>query len=83
MACGFGTVYEGLEKVGLSGNDAVLVTGLGPVGLATAMLCRALGAAKIIGVELLDYRIDLARSLNLFDEVLKAGADSVKQVRAF
>ena len=24
VACGFGTVYEGLEKIGISGNDAVL-----------------------------------------------------------
>ena len=34
IACGFGTVYEGIEKIGISGNDTVLVTGLGPVGLA-------------------------------------------------
>ncbi len=34
VACGFGTVYEGLQKIGISGNDAVLITGLGPVGLA-------------------------------------------------
>ena len=40
VACGFGTVYEGLEKIGISGNDAVLITGLGPVGLATGALCR-------------------------------------------
>ena len=35
IACGFGTVYEGLEKIGICGNDAVLVVGLGPVGLAS------------------------------------------------
>ena len=45
VACGFGTVYEGLEKIGISGNHAVLITGLGPVGLATGALCRKLGAA--------------------------------------
>ena len=54
VACGFGTVYEGLEKIGISGNDAVLVTGLGPVGLATAMLCRAMGAQKIFGIEVIE-----------------------------
>ena len=42
VACGFGTCYEGIRKVGVSGDDAVLVAGLGPVGLATAMLARAL-----------------------------------------
>ncbi len=37
VACGFGAVYETIEKVRVSGADAVLVTGLGPVGPATAM----------------------------------------------
>ena len=32
VACGFGTVYEGLQKIGISGNDAVLITGLGSGG---------------------------------------------------
>ena len=51
VACGFGTVYEGLQKIGISGNHAVLITGLGPVGLATAALCRKLGAHQIIGID--------------------------------
>ena len=51
VACGFGTVYEGLEKIGICGNDAVLITGLGPVGLAAAALCRKMGAIKIIRSE--------------------------------
>jgi threonine dehydrogenase-like Zn-dependent dehydrogenase len=81
VACGFGTVYEGLEKIGICGNDAVLVTGLGPVGLATAMLCKAMGAGKIIGIEVLDERIKIAQDMKLFDVVLKAGPDNVRQVR--
>lgn len=81
VACGFGTVYEGLEKIGICGNDAVLVTGLGPVGLATAMLCKAMGAQKIIGTEVIDERIRIAKGLGLFDEVLKADAANVEQVR--
>jgi threonine dehydrogenase-like Zn-dependent dehydrogenase len=82
VACGFGTVYEGLERVGVSGNDAVLVTGLGPVGLATAMLARAMGAERILGIDVLPERLELARSLGLFDEVLPAGQDNVPRVRA-
>ncbi len=82
VACGFGTVYEGLEKIGISGNDAVLITGLGPVGLASAMLARAMGAQNIIGIEVIDERISIARDLGLFDTVLKADPDNVKQVRA-
>lgn len=81
VACGFGTVYEGLEKIGICGNDAVLITGLGPVGLASAMLVKAMGAQKIIGIEVIDERIKIARDLKLFDEVLKAGPDNVQQVK--
>jgi len=90
VACGFGTVYEGLEKIGISGNDAVLITGLGPVGLAAAMLCRAMGATRIIGVEAIPERIRIASRLKLrkgektrlFDTVLKAGTDNVETVKA-
>ncbi|MCB1126745.1 MAG: zinc-binding dehydrogenase [Verrucomicrobiae bacterium] len=80
VACGFGTVYEGLEKVGVSGNDAVLITGLGPVGLATGMLCRAMGARRIIGIDVVSERMELAKRLGLCDAVLASGTDNVSQV---
>lgn len=81
VACGFGTVYEGLEKIGISGNDAVLITGLGPVGLATAALCRAMGARRIIGIDVIAERRRLASDLKLCDTVLAAGEDNVSAVR--
>ncbi len=82
VACGFGTVYEGLQKVGISGDHAVLITGLGPVGLATGALCRKLGAERIIGIDVVPERLDLAKRLGLCDEVLGAGPDNATQVRA-
>ncbi len=82
VACGFGTVYEGLERIGINGNDAVLVTGLGPVGLATAMLAKALGAQTIIGTDVVPERLELATKLKLCDEVLVSGPDNVARVRA-
>ena len=81
VACGFGTVYEGLEKIGISGNHAVLITGLGPVGLATGALCRKLGANKIIGIDVVKERMQLALDLKLCDEVLESGPDNVAEVR--
>ena len=82
VACGFGTVYEAIEKVGVSGNDAVLVVGLGPVGLATLMLCKAMGARKLIGVETNDYRIEMARKLELVDLVFRPSETVVDEIRA-
>ncbi len=81
VACGFGTVYEGLEKIGISGNDTVLVTGLGPVGLASLQLVKALGANRTIGIDVIEERLDLAKKLGLADEVLAASPDNVSEVR--
>ncbi len=80
VACGFGTVYEALEKIGVSGNDAVLVVGLGPVGLAALMLAKALGANKLIGVDVAPERLELAQQLGLTDHVLKASENTVSQI---
>jgi threonine dehydrogenase-like Zn-dependent dehydrogenase len=81
VACGFGTVYEGLEKIGINGNHAVLITGLGPVGLAAGALCRKLGANKIIGIDVVPERLKIAVDLGLCDAVFGSGADNVAQVR--
>ncbi len=80
VACGFGTVYEGLQKIGISGNDAVLVVGLGPVGLATLMLARAMGAQRLIGVDVVQERCAIVAEKNLADEVLITGPDTVRKV---
>lgn len=82
IACGFGTAYEALEKIGISGDDAVLVVGLGPVGLATLMLCKAMGAEKLIGVEMNDYRIQLAKDMKLVDHVVKPSDTAVEEILA-
>ncbi|MDC7126606.1 MAG: zinc-binding dehydrogenase [Spirochaetales bacterium] len=82
VACGFGTVYEGLEKIGISGNDNVLVTGLGPVGMAALMLSKALGASMTIGIDVIPERLEICKNLGLADHVLTAGPDNVEEVRA-
>jgi threonine dehydrogenase-like Zn-dependent dehydrogenase len=79
-ACGFGTCYEALTRVGLCGTDRLLVTGLGPVGLAAAMLGRAMGARTILGVEVAPGRIELAEKLGLFDRVLAADDSTAGEV---
>ena len=80
IACGFGTAYEGLEKIGISGNDAVLVVGLGPVGLATLMLAKAMGANQLIGVDVVPERLALAKEKNIVDVVLETGPDTLAQI---
>lgn len=82
IACGFGTVYEGLERIGISGNDAVLVVGLGPVGLAALMLAKALGARHLVGVDTVKERCELAKRLGLANETFVSGPATLIQVIA-
>jgi threonine dehydrogenase-like Zn-dependent dehydrogenase len=67
VSCGFGTAYEGLLRAEVGGLDRLLVTGLGPVGLATAMLGRAMGATTVVGSDPSGERVLMARDLGLVD----------------
>ena len=70
IACGFGTVWEALTRVNVSGKDRVLVTGLGPVGLAACVLARALGVRSIFGSDVSAERQSLAKELKVVDEIV-------------
>lgn len=81
VACGFGTCYEALRRIGVSGDDTALVVGLGPMGLASLMLARARGATKVIGVDVSSERRMLAERLGLADLVVAADEHSVERIR--
>lgn len=67
VACGFGTAYESVRRANVSGSDRVLVTGLGPVGMAVGLLAKALGATSVVGVDVEPARRDLAERLGAVD----------------
>lgn len=81
VACSVGTAYEALCRLGVSGRDAVLVTGLGPVGLAAGLLGKALGATLLVGVDPASERRDLALATGACDEVVDATDGAVDAVR--
>ena len=81
VACGFGTAFEALMKIGVSGEHSTLVTGLGPLGLATAILAHKLGSSLVIGVEAVKERRDLALRLGACDEVFDLGEAALGSVR--
>ena len=43
----------------------ILITGLGPIGLFAAEICKKLGAAQVIGTEISPYRIELAEQIGV------------------
>ena len=62
LSCGFGTSFQGVRRADVSGYDTVLVVGLGPVGLAAAMISSARGA-RVVGVDVNPDRVAAAESL--------------------
>lgn len=52
------------------------------VGLAALMLAKAMGADKLIGVDVVDERLEVAQRLGLADHVLKAGPKNVEEIRS-
>jgi threonine dehydrogenase-like Zn-dependent dehydrogenase len=78
VACGFGTGYAACLRGGVSGRDKVLITGLGPVGLGVALLCRAMGA-QVVGVEAMPERIALAQQLG-FKQIVQPGESGLTEL---
>ncbi|HEY2204096.1 MAG TPA: zinc-binding dehydrogenase [Pseudonocardia sp.] len=72
IACGFGTAYEGLRRIGVNSEGDLLVVGLGPVGLAAGMVGRGMGARRVLGVEPSAARRAWADSLGVFDATVPA-----------
>ncbi len=62
-------------------GSSVAVVGLGGTGLAALLGAKAVGAARIVGLDTLPHKLDLGRDLGA-DYVFDAGADDViEQVR--
>jgi threonine 3-dehydrogenase len=59
----------------VEGRD-ILITGMGPIGLFAATVCKALGARTVAATEVSDYRIGLAHAVGL-DVVLNPREDDV------
>jgi threonine dehydrogenase-like Zn-dependent dehydrogenase len=82
VACGFGTAFEALARMRVSGSDSVFVSGLGPVGLAAGLLARHLGAARVIGSDPSAARRGLAGELAAVEHALAPGEGLMARVRA-
>ena len=79
IACGTGTAYAALKKLEVSGRDTLAVFGQGPVGLSATMMGAVMGA-RVIAVDIVPYRLELAKKLGAC-EVIDAGkVDPVEAV---
>jgi len=62
ISCQGGTAYAPLVRMGVSGRDVLVVSGLGPVGLLSVLFGRALGAT-IVGIDPSAGRRELAAKI--------------------
>lgn len=74
-----GTQYHTQKRLNVNGADTVAVFGVGPMGGAAVMVAAAHGA-RVIAVDLLDERLDMARALGA-DETVRADENTVDRLR--
>jgi propanol-preferring alcohol dehydrogenase len=63
MMCSTATVYHALRLAGLQRGESVAILGFGGLGFSALQVARKLGAGRIIAVDVVPSKLELARSL--------------------
>jgi threonine dehydrogenase-like Zn-dependent dehydrogenase len=83
--CALAQVVFGFEKVGLELGESVVVQGAGGLGLYACAVAKELGAGKVIAIDAVPARLELARQFGA-DVVLDVGTteprDRIAAVRS-
>ncbi len=77
--CGLGPTFGAMQTMQVDRHDTVLITGLGPVGLGGVINARYRGA-RVIAVDSVAYRADLARELGADAVVNPLDPDALQQI---
>ncbi|WP_167131164.1 zinc-binding dehydrogenase [Paramicrobacterium chengjingii] len=75
IACGAGTAYSAILKSGVTAGSRLLVTGLGPVGLAVTQIASDMGV-EVIGSDLNTERASGARKHGLHHALAQSTGDA-------
>jgi threonine dehydrogenase-like Zn-dependent dehydrogenase len=75
------TAYSGLRWAELKPGETVAVIGCGPVGLMALKLAKIMGAAQTIGVDILPYRLETARTTAGAQVVNASESDPIERIR--
>lgn len=79
IACGTGTAWGALQRLGLQGDHTIAIFGQGPVGLSATQLAAHMGA-RVIALDTSDER--LARAKGMGADVLINPANTENVVQA-
>lgn len=76
-----GTQYHTQKRLGVSGADTLAVFGLGPMGAAGVLVGKARGA-RVVAIDILDSRLEMARELGADEVINSKEEDPVERLRA-
>lgn len=79
--CALGPSFTAMERMAVSVDDTVLVSGCGAVGLGAIVNARTIGA-RVIALELNPWRADLARTLGAEHVLDPRSPDLIAEVKA-
>jgi propanol-preferring alcohol dehydrogenase len=74
-----GVPFHAYKNIGLTARDTIAVFGLGPMGLGAVIVAKFLGA-EVIGVEINEYRLNLAGKIGADHLVNPAGEDVKERI---
>jgi threonine dehydrogenase-like Zn-dependent dehydrogenase len=77
----FPTGYSGIDWAGVKGGETVAVFGCGPVGLMAQKCAWMRGAKRVIGVDILDYRLSAAKRTANSETINAKRDDPVQAIR--
>ncbi|HSN99012.1 MAG TPA: zinc-dependent alcohol dehydrogenase [Candidatus Nanopelagicales bacterium] len=75
------TGWSAIDAAGLEGGETVAVFGCGPVGLMAMKSAKLKGAGRVIGIDVEDYRVEMARTATGADVIHARRDDPVKAIR--
>ena len=81
MNCAVMTSFHAMKLAQVSAGDTVLVYGLGGVGINAIQWAKIFGATEIIGVDIEEGKLKLAKEMGATATVNPRDGDPVKQVR--
>lgn len=77
LAC----VLHGVEEAAIKLGDTVAIIGAGPIGLLHLLIAKKLGAGRIISIDLVEERLNLAKKLGADETINARKEDMIERVK--
>ena len=77
----FPTGWSAIDWAQLKGGETVAIFGSGPVGLMAQKAAWLNGAGRVIAIDVLDYRLEKAKAVNLVETLNPHKVDVVEAIR--